>query len=339
MRRGLLFLACLAFLAAPAPAPAADADAVSVSAIRLSSSGPLFIAAERGHFAAENIAVTFKFFTAAQPVAVAVTTGDAEFGVTGLTAGFYNLAGKGALRIVAGQASDVPGFKLSAYLAGPKAHETGLRALGDFPGKSLGITQVGSTFHYMIGALAEKRGFDLAQVRLVPLQSIPNMVSALKGGQVDAVILPSSVALPMIGRGEAKLLGWVGDETPWQLGALFTGGRTIVERRDLVQRFVRAYQKGTRDYHAAFNTTDAAGAPVPGADHDALLAIIATYTQQPVERLKLGLPFVDAEARLDVRSVHDQVAWWQRQKLVDDGVRAADLLDLSFVAGHRNVPR
>lgn len=134
-----------------------------------------------------------------------MTTGDADFGVTGLTAGFYNLAGKGALRIVAAQSADVPGFHLSAYLATPKAADAGLKALSDFPGRSLGITQTGSTFHYMIGLLARKEGFDLARVRLVPLQSIPNMVSAFKGGQVDALILPSSVALPMIASGEGRL--------------------------------------------------------------------------------------------------------------------------------------
>ncbi|MGE0725832.1 MAG: ABC transporter substrate-binding protein [Alphaproteobacteria bacterium] len=328
----------LAALGALLAAPAA-AEPVNVSVLRLSSSGPLFIAQDRGHFAAEGLEVTFKFFTAAQPVAVAVTTGDADFGVTGLTAGFYNLAGKGALKIVAGQAADTPGFHLSAYLAGPKAVEAGLRSLDDFPGRSLAITQTGSTFHYMIGLLAQKKGFDLARVRLVPLQSIPNMVSALKGGQVDAAILPSTVALPLIAAKEATLLGWVGDETPWQLGALFTSGKATADRRAFVQRFVRAYQKGTRDYHQAFNPRGPDGKPVEGPDHEALLAIIQKYTQQPAASLKLGLPYVDPDGRLDAKDVHDQVKWWQSQKLVDAAVEPALILDLGFVEGHRNVPR
>ena len=56
------------------------------------------------------------------------------------------------------------------------AFEKGLKSLADLPGHSVGITQVGSTFHYSLGVLAQKRGFDLASMRLVPLQSIPNMV-------------------------------------------------------------------------------------------------------------------------------------------------------------------
>ncbi|MGE0714590.1 MAG: ABC transporter substrate-binding protein [Alphaproteobacteria bacterium] len=318
---------------------AAAAEPVAVAALRLSSSGPLFIAQDKGFFAAEGLEVAFRFFTAAQPVAVAVTTGDADFGVTGLTAGFYNLAGKGTLRIVAGQAADVPGFHLSAYMATPKAWDAGLRALADFPGRSLGITQTGSTFHYMIGLLARKEGFDLARVRLVPLQSIPNMVSAFKGGQVDALILPSSVALPMLARDEGKLLGWVGDVTPWQLGALFTSGKAAAERRPQIARFVRAYQKGTAAYHAAFNQVDAAGKPVAGPGRAELLAILEKYTQQPAAQIETGLPWVDPEGRLDVRDIHEQVAWWQAQKMVDPGVEAAAILDLGFVEGHRNVPR
>ncbi|MCC7271355.1 MAG: ABC transporter substrate-binding protein [Alphaproteobacteria bacterium] len=317
----------------------AAAEPVSVAALRLSSSGPLFIAEEAGFFRGEGLEVTFRFFTAAQPVAVAVTTGDADFGVTGLTAGFYNLAGKGALKIIAAQSADVPGFHLSACLATPRAWDGGLRGLADFPGRSVGITQTGSTFHYMIGLLARKQGFDLARVRLVPLQSIPNMVSAFRGGQVDALILPSSVALPMLAREEAKLLGWVGDATPWQLGALFTSGRTAAERRPLVARFVRAYRRGAAAYHAAFNAVDAAGRPVPGPGHDAFLAILAKYTQQPAEQIRTGLPWVDPDGRLDVGDIHDQVAWWQAQKLVDPGVDAGLILDLGFVEGHRNVPR
>lgn len=329
----------LAFLAVLVTATVARGEAVSVAALRLSSSGPLFIAQDRGHFAAEGLEVSFKFFTAAQPVAVAVTTGDADFGVTGLTAGFYNLAGKGALKIVAAQSSDVPGFHLSAYLATPKAVEAGLRTLADFPGRSLGITQTGSTFHYMIGLLARKEGFDLARVRLVPLQSIPNMVSAFKGGQVDAVILPSSVALPMIASGEGTLLGWVGDVTPWQLGALFTSGRAAADRRPLVARFVRAYARGAAEYHGAFNRRDAAGRAERGPDYDALMAILEKYTQQPAARLATGLPYVDPAGRLDIGDVHAQVRWWQAQKMVDAGVDAAAILDLGFVDGHRNVPR
>lgn len=334
-----MLLRVLAVVAALAAAPAWAADKISVGVLKLASSGPVFIAQDKGYFAGEGLEAELKFFEAAQPVAVAVVSGDVDVGVTGLTAGFFNLAGKGALKIVAAQSREEPGYNLIAYLASNQAYDAGLKSLSDLAGRTVGITQVGSTFHYSLGLLADKRRFDLSKVRLVPLQSLPNMAAALKGNQVEAALMPATIALPMIQRGEAKLLGWVGDETPWQLGAIFAGTRTVSDKRDLIQRLVRAYQRGARDFHAAFLTKGPDGKPVEGPEAPALLAILAKYTGQNAEQLKLGLPYVDPEARLLVRDLYRQVAWYQSQNLVDAGVDAKSMIDLGFVSGHLDLPQ
>jgi NitT/TauT family transport system substrate-binding protein len=110
------------------------AEKLRVGVLRLASSGPVFIADERGYFAAEGLAVELRFFDAAQPVALATVAGDVDIGVTGLTAGFYNLAGKGALRIIGAQSREEPGYHLIAYLAANQAHAAGLESLKDLPG-------------------------------------------------------------------------------------------------------------------------------------------------------------------------------------------------------------
>jgi NitT/TauT family transport system substrate-binding protein len=332
-RRIVLILAVALALCAASPDPVA-AEPIAIGVLRLVSSGPVFIALDKGYFAAEGLEPTLKFFDAAQPVSLAIVSADIDVGVTGLTAGFFNLAGKGALKIIAAQSREEPGYHLIAYLAGNRAYEGGLRALADLPGHSVALTQIGSTFHYSLGLLADRLGFDLARLRLVPLQSIANMVSALAGGQVDAALVPATAALPMVERGEARLLGWVGDETPWQLGAIFTAPKTIAERRALLEKFLRAYKKGAQDFHDAFLTKSAEGRPVEGADAAAYLAIFAKYTGQPIDQLRLGIPYIDPQGRLLVRDIHHQVAWYQAQGLVDKSVDAATVLDLSFINGH-----
>ena len=214
----------------------------------LVSSAPVFIAQSRGFFAAEGLEIELRFFQAAQPVALAVASGDVEFGVTGLTAGFYNLAGRGALAIIAGQARVEPGDEFIAYVAGAKAWQAGLRTLDALPGHAVGITQTGSTFHYMVGRLADKRGFALEKVRLVTLETVPNVIAALRGGRIDAALLPGHLARPLVDEGIAKLLGWAGDETPWQLGAVFTTPRALERRGPTVERFLRAYRRGAAVY-------------------------------------------------------------------------------------------
>jgi NitT/TauT family transport system substrate-binding protein len=320
-------------MATSSPALAADPTPISIGVLKLASSGPVFVAHEKGYFAEEGLADTLKFFEAAQPVALATVSGDLDFGATGLTAGFYNLAGKGALKIIAASAREEPGYKLTAYLASNRAYAAGLTAPGGLKGRSIAITQTGSTFHYMLGLVASKYGFDIAQNRLVPLQSLPNMSSALAGNQVDAALMPSTVALPMVGRGEAKLIGWVSDETSWQVTAVFAGSRTIQNRRAVVERFVRAYQKGARAYYDTLLAQASDGKIAEGPEAAAMIAILAKYTDQTPEQIKLGIPYIDPAARLMVQDIYNQVAWYQSQGLVDKGPTGKDVVDLSFIPG------
>jgi NitT/TauT family transport system substrate-binding protein len=308
------------------------AEKLRVGVLKLASSGGVFVAAERGYFTAEGVDVELRFFDAAQPIAVAAVAGDIDVGVTGLTAGFYNLAGKGALRIIAGQSREERGYHLIAYLASNRAYDAGLTTLKHLPGHTVGISQVGSTFHYSIGLLAEKLGFPLSSLKLVPLQSMANMAAALKGNQVDASLIPATIALPMIARGEAHGLGWVGDETPWQLGAIFTTAHAIAERRAALEKFLLGYRGGARPLYETFVPND--GTPRRLSDDaGGLLAILAKYTGQTPDQLRDGIPYIDPDAKLLVGDIARQVAWYQSQGLVDRSVEAGTILDLSFTDG------
>ncbi len=61
------------------------ADVVNLGALRFTSHSAGFIAYEKGYFKDEGIDLKFKYFQAAQPVAVAIASGDVDFGVTALT--------------------------------------------------------------------------------------------------------------------------------------------------------------------------------------------------------------------------------------------------------------
>jgi NitT/TauT family transport system substrate-binding protein len=330
-RRAVLGGVAATMAAATFPVQAQTLDKVTVGALALSSSGPIFIAKSKGYFEREGLDVTLSMFTSAQQVPVAVASGDVDFGVTGLTAGFYNLAAKGAITMIAAQSRDEPGFPLSAYLATNAAHAAGLTKPSELKGKRVAITTVGSTFHYMIGILGQKYGFTVKDVTMVPLQDVPKMVAAFKGGQVDAIIAPSTVARQLVADGAGQLLGWAGDETPWQLGALFTGPKTIQTRRPVVEKLIRAYKTALAEYHAAFNVKDAAGARVKGPGYDGLLAIIAEATKQKPEIVAAGLPYVDPNARLLIDDVVNQVTFWQSEGLVDKTLDAKSIMDLSFI--------
>ena len=316
-------------------APAQAAEPLKVGVLKLASSGPVFIADAEGYFTAAGLDASLVYFDAAQPVAVAAVSGDIDVGVTGLTAGFYNLAGKDVLRIIGAQSREEPGYHLIAYLAGDKAYDAGLQHLADLPGHSVGMTQVGSTFHYSLGLLADKLHFPLSSIRIVPLQSLSNEASALTGNQIDAALLPATVANPLVAKGAAHLLGWVGDETPWQLGAVFAARKTIETRRPALVAFLKAYRHAVRDFYAAFLAKTPDGARAGSDKTAALTTIIARYTGQPENQVEASIPFIDPDGKLLVRDIYHQVAWYQSQGLVDKSVNAGRILDYSFVVYNR----
>jgi NitT/TauT family transport system substrate-binding protein len=343
LTRAVRTLCALAVVLAASPAPAQEKVAVGV--LRFVSSGALFVAVERGHFKQEGLDVDLKFFDAAQPIAVAVVTGDVDFGLTAFTAGLFNLAGKGGLKVIAAQAKEERGYQGNAILASNAAWDNGLRKVEDLEGRSLGITQVGSSFHYQVGQIARLKSFDLKRVDLKPLQSLPNMMAALKGNQVDAIIIAPHLARQLLAAGEAKLLGWYSDFDEYQFGALFTSPKLIAGKRATAERFVRAYQKGAGEFAAALLKRDDSGNRKFDAASHEVAGLIAkhVYPGQPAERavslVEASTFFVDSQARLNVGDIHDQVAWYKSQGMVDAAVDPKALMDLSFIEGHINVPR
>src|SRR5580704_2999719 len=143
-------IGCLLVLLVFAAAPA-KAEAIKVGVVRTLAVGPIFVADQRGYFKDEGLDATIVYFDAAQPIAVAVASGDIDFGVTGMSAAFYTLAGQGALRIIAAGNREMPGFKNAGYVVSDRAYEAGFTSLKQLAGRKVAVTQVGSQLHYDLG--------------------------------------------------------------------------------------------------------------------------------------------------------------------------------------------
>jgi len=329
---GIARLAAASLLAimAMGTAHAEDALKARIGVLRLSSSAPVFIAQDKGYFREAGLEVELKFFDAAQPIAVATTSGDVDFGITAFTAGLYNLAGKGVLKVIGGMSREKPGYPLIGYFASNNAYAAGLKTPKDLAGKRVAMTQVGSSFHYSLGLLADKYGFKLADVKIVPLQSLSNAAAALKGETVDAALLPISTARKLTDEGGAKFLGWVGDETPWQLGAVFASPKTLANKA-LVTKLLGALAKADREYHDVILAAMKDGVAPINEQTKPLLEIIAKYTNLPVEQVVGNCAYIDPDGKLDVKNVDNQIKWLQEQGFVDKGFDANAIIANDFV--------
>src|ERR1700734_2654420 len=325
-----LILAGLVALGTTGLAHADDLLKARVGVLRLSSSAPVFIAQDKGYFRDAGLDVELKFFDAAQPIAVAVTSGDIDFGVTAFTAGLYNLAGKGTLKVIGGMSREKAGYPLIGYFASNNAYAAGLKTPKDLAGKRVAVTQVGSSFHYSLGLLADKYGFKLSDVKVLPMQSLSNAAAALKGETVDAALLPASTARKLMDDNGAKLLGWVGDETPWQLGAVFASPNTLTNK-PMVTKLLGALVRADREYHDVILAAVKDGkAPINEATKP-LLEIIAKYTNLPVEQVVGNCAYIDPDGKLDVRNVGNQIAWLQEQGFVDKGFTVDAIIARDYV--------
>jgi ABC-type nitrate/sulfonate/bicarbonate transport system substrate-binding protein len=104
-----LIAALALFLAMASYVRGQPLETVGVGALRFSSSGPLFLAKDRGYFEDERLNADIVFFEAAPTIATAVASGDLTFGVTALTAALSNLAAHGQSKLIAGQAREQKG--------------------------------------------------------------------------------------------------------------------------------------------------------------------------------------------------------------------------------------
>jgi len=308
----------------------AHAEPIKIGLVAVTAFAPVYVAQEKGYFAREGVPAELVNFDAAAPVAVATVSGSVDFGVAAVTGAFYNLAGEGELKLIAGAAHEAPGFHLQAFLVSRHAWEGGLKSVKDFPNHSFGVTTKAAPPIYVVGGIvAPKEGFDFKTIEVLSLQSIPNIVTALTGGKADFTSVSVTPGiLPVIDRGDVKLLGWVGDIAPWQFGIVFTSTKTANERKDTVERFLRAYRAGAKDYHDA--TTAADGMPAKGAAADAMTGILAKYTKQTAAEVKLGIPYVDAAGRLDEADILRQVEFYKKEGLVKAGVDGAATIDKRY---------
>ena len=328
-RRGALGLvggaAALPMLGSPAFAN----TKLSVGALRFTSHAASFVAFERGYFAEEGLDVEFKFFEAAQPMAVAIASGDADYAVTAISGGLISLAEKGATKVIGGALSEEAGIDGQMILASDAAFQAGLTSPDMLDGKSFAITQAGSSFHYMGAKIAAKEGATLSYK---PLQKVGAIIGALKSGQVDAWTIVPHIAKPLSASGAVHTIGKVADYLPdYQVTTVFTSAANAANERAKTEAFLRAFSKGAADFNAALVDKTA------GDDAaEAMVQLIHKYVYTDREYAKAkpsivnGAMRINANAALNMASVNDQLDWFKSEGLVKPEITTETLVDSSY---------
>ena len=313
--------------------PAFAADKIKVGILPFTSHSPDIIAQGRGYFAKHGIEASFHTFLAAQPMAVAIASGDVDFGITAMTAGLISLADKGAVKVIGGALEEAPGVEGEKIIASKKAYDAGLTSPAKLKGHSYGITTAGSSFQYMAHKIAQKEGFPETDLRLVPLQKVPAVIASLKSGQIDAWSIVPNIADALTQGPSVVEIGKISDFIPnYQVTTVFTSTSNIKNKPDLVKRFLAAYSMGVADYNKALVEKK-----MGKEETDAIVKMIHqyVYASMPLAKARpriLAAPMrISPNAELNLESVKDQFDWFKAQKMVPADVTMAKLVDTQFV--------
>lgn len=298
---------------------------VSLAMLRLTSSAPLFIAMDKGYFKDEGIDIDAQWFDAAQPIAVATASSKVDVGATGITAGLYNMAAKGQkLYIVADKGREEKGYSSSALLASTAEYDNGLTSIEGLKGKRVGITQKGSTFHYMLGRMLESKGLTLDDVTVVPLGKLSAVMAALQSGQIDACILNEPNITKVKNEGYGKEITQVSAVMPYQTSGIFYSPE-FAKNKDAAVRFMKAYNRTCNEYYNAV---------VDKKDPqklDEVVKIISKYVKTPEEDIRLGLPYIDKNGVLMADDIKTQIDWYSSHGMIDGKLDAKDVVNTSFL--------
>lgn len=325
---GTLGAATVVGLAAPAYA---TGKKITVGALRFTSHSGSFVAYERNYFADAGLDVELKFFQAAQPMAVAIASGDVDYAITAISGGLVSLADKGAIKVIGGALSEEPGIDGQKILVSDAAFQAGVTTPAALEGKSFGMSTAGSSFHYMGSKVAAAEGISM---RFKPLQKVGAIIGALKTGQIDAWSIVPHIAKPLAASGAVHIIGDIADYLPdYQVTTVFTSAKNAAGEKAMTQDYLAAYGKGVADYNAAMIAQDNGQAGV-----DEMVDLIHKYVYADRPRDKAAPSIINGTMRLNegaalnVASVRDQLEWFQSEGLVDAGITLDTLLDTSYVA-------
>ncbi len=302
-----------------------EKDQIHMALLRLTSSAPLFIAMDKGFFTEENLEVVPQWFDAAHPIAVSTASSKVDVGATGITASLFNMAANGQnLAIVADKGREQKGYSSSALLVTAENYANGVTTLENLKGKRIGITQKGSTFHYMVGRILEAKGMSLDDVQLIPLGKLSAVMAALESKQIDAAVLNEPNISKAQRAGYAKLVVQVGDVIPYQTSAVFYSPE-FVKKQDAGVRFMKAYNKACNYYYdAAIERKDA-------KKLDEVVSIVAKYVKAPAEDIKLGLPYIDRDGKLLSSDIDTQIKWYSSHGMLQGKLDAAQVANTTFL--------
>jgi NitT/TauT family transport system substrate-binding protein len=310
----------------PAPGPA-TLEKVTIGASPVLSSSGIFIAIERGYFAAEGIeADTTTFASSGAELLPSLVKGDLDVGGGNISAGLYNAFNDGhGLRIVADKGTVMEGCGYLALIAAPQHVPDGdVSKFRLEKGFKMGTTAPGVSQEIVTERWAQHYGLELADIELIHLP-YSGFLPALANGGLDATVQIEPHVAKAVAEGIAVRIA--GDELVYdnqQSAAIFFSEKFISERPELAQGWMNAYLRGLRDYNDAF---------FHGVRTEETIELLTKWTKVKEKELYAQMVPVGLkpDGSLFTESLAADARWLTERGYVKEPVDMSLIVDTSFV--------
>ncbi|HZS01921.1 MAG TPA: ABC transporter substrate-binding protein [Chloroflexota bacterium] len=287
----------------------------------------IYIAQERGYFAAEGLHVDMVQAQSSSGLLPLLATNQVQFGSSSLDPAVLNAVLRGInIKILQDKARFRAESGTAALMARQDLYDSGeLRELPQIRGKTIAQMGRNLTPDYYMETAFKRVGLTLDDVDFALMQ-LTDMPVALANKAVDAAWMYEPLLTTMVLRGLATPLIDAGQIVPDEYPqVLYASEAFIQENPEAVRRFVTAHLRGQRDYYRAFVQNE--------ADRSEIIQWMIKYTpvKDPAMYDKMRFHGVEPNGYLDPRPIDRYQDFCIEKGILPARVDTAKLIDPQFI--------
>jgi NitT/TauT family transport system substrate-binding protein len=319
------FAGALAACLAP---PALAADKVAVGTGGSASDAPFYIAQDRGFFRDEGLDVDLIVLDSGAKVIAPLGTGELDVGSGALSVGFWNALLRGVkFRIVADRGHAEPGYLYQTVFMRKDLIDSGrFKSLADLKGMRMGFAAQGVTSLSLLNEAAKFAGISYEDVTPVYL-SFPQQIAALQNKALDGTLLIEPQATVAVNAGYGVRFMDTNVFYPYQqISVIFYSDKFATQRKDVADRFMRAWLRGVRAYNNALKD-----GKIAGVGADAVVQTMAkSFNMNPALVRDMYSQAVHVDGAVNAAGIQKDLDFFLKQGWVTGQIKASDVIDLSY---------
>ena len=321
----------LALALALTPAMGRAADAVRLATTKNAGDVGVYIAVDRGLFAAENIDAQMTEFDTGAKMVAPLATGELDVGTLPGSAALFNAAARQIEnRVVADRSRSAPGNLYQTLMVRKDLIDSGrFKSYADLKGLKMAVPAPGINVLSTVNEAARKGGLQYDDIEKV-FVTLPQQVAAFRNKSVDVSIMIEPFATALVQGGDAVRFASTEDFNP---GAEFTymvySEKFAREKPELARRFMRAYVRALR----VFNDCIENGVWKQTALAEDTIALLAKRLDLRPEQVRVAYPHaVDPDGFVNLPSMRRELAFFKDQGLVTSrDIKVEDVTDTQYV--------